>query len=522
AAKVPVFEQEHAGEPRPERQVAKAGFDPLAARVLGETQFSGKEAILGQAAGILMMEMPDLSETEFQTFADHYLNQRRSKRQETEVKGKNRMGSLWVWSPTEEHLKIGEHLLIKARASSPDGEPTPEGAMAVADAYKEGLITAEARKGLSGGDMIIRLTRTPKAAGGSMSVMFPRGTFVLFDDKSAGEPVKLYPMMNSALDLFGEVKDGVHIPCLNGSYKRGIKTTRVLKIDIGFDAKVAALFRDRTEDELLQMAVEAVLLNHPELTREQIQYHITQVRVPKTENVVVTDALVAAAKRRIAGDTSAVAVTAPAAASQSGPTTPKMTVTPPSKPAVQDDDNRYGVTSSAGIKGVRIDPEVPSDPSGILSKDPNGKPIWKKMVQHVPEYPENELLGTWIAVPEAEARQYVLWLRLDTMEAMAAAGGGALPADATEVLKAKAELDQKQTYYYKGSLIFTRTGDVGGALKGPNDSSPKPVRAKWRFDGLQSVEFTPSTEVKKLVFSREGRLVLHDDRSGKLIVLRKQ
>ncbi len=518
SANVPIFEREPVRRSIPERQVLKAGIEPIAAKILDGNRFTGKEGILGRTAGILMMERPNLSAAEFRTFADRYLNQRRTESQEADVKGKKRSASLWIWTPTEEHFKIGQHLVEKARAASAGGEMS--GGATVADAFKEGLITAEARKGISG-NMIIRLTRTPKASDGSMSVSFPRGTFILFDDKGDGQPVKLYPIQDTPLDLFGEVQDGAHIPCLNGSYKRRIKTTRVLKIDVGFDARVATLFHDRKEDEFLQMAVEAVLLDHPDLTRDQLQYHITQVRVPKIENVAVTDALIDAAKRRIAGDASGVAVTAPPQ-TQSQSRVRSMPTAPPKAPAKQDDPNRYGLTLSAGVKGVRIDPEVPVDPTGVLTKDPSGKAIWKKMVQYVPEYPENELQGTWISVPEAEARQYVLWLRLDAMDALAAAGGGALPADAARALEAKAQLDQKLTHYYIGSLSFSQTGDVGGALKGPNDSSPTPVRAKWRFDGIQTVQLAPSTEIKKLVFSREKRLVFHDERSGRLVVLRKQ
>jgi hypothetical protein len=162
-------------------------------------------------------------------------------------------------------------------------EKNPEAGLTLANALAEGYLIAETGKGVHA-LMILRLTRTPTAPPGPLHVSVPAGTVLFFDDKGDGDPAKLYPLFDGNIDLFGEIADGVQLPCINGSYKRRIKTRRMLRVTAEFDGKMGALFQNRPESDRLSMAVEAVLHHHPDLTPEQIQYHVTHVGVPSVDD----------------------------------------------------------------------------------------------------------------------------------------------------------------------------------------------------------------------------------------------
>jgi len=533
SALVPVFKVDYTNSRKMNDRITQAGLDPLAAEILSNKS-PKKDDVLGIAAGILMIDRENLSLSEFQGFVDRFFTRRMSIEQAGTVKGNSREAPLFIWTPTPDHLKTGQHLFEKAKFTIgnnpvPTSTTTPSGEMSgtitLADAMAKDMVAASAGKGLAG-FMNIRMMRTAKAPPGPMQVTMPLGTYVLFDDKGDGQPVKLYPVHEGTVNLFGSVAGGVQVPCFNGSYKRRIKTTKTLRVSAGFDEKVAALFAGRPQSDYLQMGVELALLDNADLTRDQIQYHIAQVGVPLTQNLGVTDEIVSAAKQRLEGK--AVSAVSPAMTSSISVTADTSSNTSATKPTAtrsrsSSSQLEFGITRSAGEKGVRVDPNTPNDPDGLIAKSPNGAAMWQKMVEHVPEYPESELVGTWIAVPETEARQYVLALRYHQMEAMSAASGNPLPDQMKQMLAQKAALDQKMTHHYTGSLIFSPTGDVAGSIKGPNKPALTSIRAKWKFDGIQTVNFVQTTGlISKMVFAQNGRIAFHDERSGLLLVLKKQ
>jgi len=498
-------------------KVSRAGHEPLAEGILSADGANGKDAILGKAAGLMMVNQPALTARQFELYVDQYLIKRITERQNKQIEKGDREATLLRWSPNESHLKLGFHFLERSRSNEP-GAPPPKN-LSVADAFAKGFLQAEVRKGVRS-DMIIRVTRTPKATGTSAEVSFPIGTYFLFDDKEDGSPAKFYPLTDTTVDLFGEIKDGAHIPCINASYKRRIKTRRTIPVEFGFDEKAAQLWTNRPESERLQMAVEGVLLEHPELENEQIQYHITQVGAPGVDDLAVNEELIAAAKNRIAGGSASVATSPPP---PSVPEKPKMAPTPsrPDPLRSRPEPNQYGVTLAEGARGVRIDPETPGDSDGLLARDPNGKAVWKRMVQHVPEYPEEALVGSWTPVPRGEAIQSLLSLKMDTLEELSAATGESIPPEIIQTMEAMLKLNDNQTFYYMGTIHFEGTGEVKGSIKGLNDTSATPIQAKWKFDGMKTIRITPGTEIRHFVFGDQGRIIYHDDRSGRLIVLRK-
>lgn len=508
----------HKEDDAAERKVSRAGHEPLAEGILSEA-VKGKDEILGMAAALVMVNQPGLTTNQLQLYVDRYFNKRRTERQQKELDTGDRRGPLWVWNSDESHLKLGFHYLEKAR-SRESGAPVPK-KLTAADACAKGFLQAEVRKGiLSNSDMIVRVTRTPKATGSSAEVTFPIGTYFLFDDREDGEPAKFFPITEMTIDLFGEIKEGAHLPCLNASYKRRISTRRTIAVKFGFDEKAAKLWADRPESHRLQMAVEAVLLEHPDLTDEQIQYHIVQVGAPGVEDLALTEELIAAAKNRITGGHPSVPITPPTTSEPEKPkTVPEPSRPKPSRP--EPEPNPYGVTLSEGMRGVRIDPNVPRDPDGLLAREPNGKAVWKTMVQHVPEYPEEALIGNWSPLPRGEAIQSLLSLKMDTLEEISAATGESIPPEMVQTMEAMMKLNDNQTFYYTGNLGFRRNGEVRGAINGPNDSSVTPIDAKWKFDGMKTIRITPGNEIKHFIFGRDGRLIYHDERSGRLIVMRK-
>jgi hypothetical protein len=38
---------------------------------------------------------------------------------------------------------------------------------------------------------------------------------------------------------------------------------------------------------------------------------------------------------------------------------------------------------------------------------------------------------------------------------------------------------------------------------------------------MKTIRITPGNEIKHFIFGRDGRLIYHDERSGRLIVMRK-
>lgn len=520
SAVVPVVEKRKT----PEIRILRAGFDPALTGLLGSDGSLNREDTMGRAAALLLSNRPKLSLAEFSNYIERAFASRLNE-EETKLKAKpgDREYVRVVWKPTLEHLKMGEHLIEKSRFLRNPPKPG-EAQVTLADAMAKGHITGEMRKGVSS-LMILRLTRTPTAPPGPMQVTTPPGTVLHFDDKGDGNPVKLYPLHDGTIDLFGEIADGVQLPCINGSYKRRIKTTRVIPIKSSFDAKIGALFQNRRDTDRLAMAVEAILHERSDLDPGQIQYHINQVRVPFTEDTVVTEDLIADARARLAGDTPpSPAPPKVAMSTQPAPAAPEPTSRPTGptpKPAPS--DSIFGITRSAGEKGVRIDPNVPSDPLNQLAGARNANAMWRKMVAFVPEYPESAVVGTWTSVPEAEARQYVLALRMHAMETAAAAEGQAIPPQLKQMIAANTELDQKMTHCYTGTLTFSPNGEVTGTYRGPNYPAPRTLKTRWRFDGVQKIDLNPSPVIKDLIFAANGCLVFHDDEgSGILLVLRKQ
>lgn len=145
------------------------------------------------------------------------------------------------------------------------------------------------------------------------------------------------------------------------------------------------------------------------------------------------------------------------------------------------------------------------------------------MVAFVPEFPEFSVVGTWVSVPEEEARPYVLAQRLHWLETVSAIEGKPMDPQVKAMIEANAKLDQKMTHCYHATFTFSADGKVTGTYRGPNYEAHRTLETKWRFDGVRTIDLNPSSTIGELVFAANGRLVFHDDEgSGILLVLKKK
>lgn len=347
--KLPVIESFTVGV---QVMISKAGFDPLAAEILAASTSmkNDKDVILSQSAALWLVKNPNLDLPTFQTATHQLYTQRidtRTKRDLSFSKAhtpnifERRLVEL-AWDGTAEHFEMGGHLLEKAKFNLQSGDgsaaaaatsPSAPRTISLVEALDAGLVTASGRKGLNG-RLIVKLTRTEQAPPGPLHIDVPVGTVLMVDDGKP-EPMRLYPLTNERIDLFGPVSGGAQIPVLYGSYKRKIKTTQPLGVQAVFDPKIADLFVGRPAEHYPQMAVESVLLDRSDLDRDQIQYHLSLVGVPGTEDsLAVTDEWIEAAKHRIAGDKSSIELppskTALETASSARPAPPTQRMNTPS------------------------------------------------------------------------------------------------------------------------------------------------------------------------------------------------
>ncbi len=510
---VPVIETAQVGptkyENRNHSSITRAGLDLLAAKILGDVKATDHDDILSTTAGLLMIKTPNLSLDQLQAYATRVFTDRTTLFQQRYVLNKkSRTSELYTWTATSEHLVKGEHLLEKAKF---DSSQTDEAAMppsrevksdndktvSLVDALAQDQVTIAGRKGL-GGKLILRLTRTKLAPSGPMQVRIPIGTVLLVDDGRGDEPLRVYPLYDETIDLFGSVEGGVQVPVLNGSYKREIKTTRELGVTAEFDAKIESLFGDRPADHYPQMAIEAVLLDRDDLDRDQIQYHISQVGVPNEQMAMeVTQPLIDTAKRRIAGDETAVATESTASLPNSDRI--KSSVSPPA-------DSRSKNSQSQ----LPVEPKVMSQP---LSEDDQRKAaLVEKRREYAPESPEQDLVGTWVAVSETEARKFFEPMMVNRLEQAAIAMGKSLSNEERQMVEAQAAMALRSLKVFSGTITFDADGKLEGKLTGPHVGRGGNLTGRWQVLGggggfsINLSGIGASFDINQLVYVAEGRL----------------
>ncbi|MEZ6034557.1 MAG: FHA domain-containing protein [Planctomycetaceae bacterium] len=475
--------------------ITVAGFDPLAANIMTiptSVKFKN-DVVMSQAAALWLTNRPDLKLSTFQAAVKNiFLNRMTTnmKRALSPARAKifERRNA---WNPTIDHLKMGQHLLERAKfelamdekvattgkvagdASGTDVASTAGGAsnaverdtLTLVEALDADVVTVAGRKGLDG-RVIITLTRSETAPAGPMHVKISVGTVLLVDDGKP-EPVKCYPLCDQRIDLFGPISGGAQVPVLYGSYKRKFKTTKELPIHARYDSKIADLFAERPPAHHPQMAVEAVLLDQPELNCDQVQYHLSLTGVPVSEAdsapepVQVTEALLAAARLRIAGDNSAITpeIASPSstkAADVSNSSMQGKRPSPRNKPSSQTDGNK---------NPLQVADQSPH-PSTAQAGDPPELDLYKpedrdrarellaELNKHVPESPEDDLLGTWVTVPDKEAREIAETLMLNYYKRAAIAQGKTLSDEELGMLTSKVKQDLRGLRVLTGSIEF--------------------------------------------------------------------
>jgi hypothetical protein len=550
AAKVPVIETAEVAplkiRPLNHSSISRAGFDPVAAEFLAaETRMNAKDEILSKTAALWLMDKPDLDLEKFQTSATRTFTERvtiSDKRNMNFLGNKapnmlRRKTQMKTWNATEEHLKMGEHLLEKAKfdpQSVPDAEatsrekPSLPGTMSLVDALDSGLATASGRKGLNG-RLIVKLTRTAQAPAGPLHVNVPIGTVLSVDDGKP-EPMQVYALYDERIDLFGQVSGGAQVPVLYGSYKRKIKTTMELEVTATFDPAIAELFRNRPDEHYAQMAVEAVLLDRDDLDRDQIQYHLSLVGVPATEDATaVTEELIEVAKRRIAGDKTEFLAVASKQSTSDSPSSSSTSSAMKNEPASQ---------AAAPVDSPAQASTTDRDLIELSNMSPDEKERARKLLdemnKYLPDSPEEDIIGTWVTVSEAEAREIAEQIRLSFYKQIAITQSKTLSEDELRQLEQQVRAELRGLRVVSGSVSF-EIDEKGlkrynGKLSNRQPRVTMNLGGNWSLDGngfilspSGGVHFT----VERLTYVADGRLAqLGQFPGGRItygiVVLKKQ
>lgn len=504
--------------------VSRAGFDESAARIFGKEDDPGREQVMNLAAALLMLENRDLNLDQFQAYIERTFTGRMSASQKAKFSPNNRRTVLYIWEATAEHLKMGEHLFEKSQASTDiaaadatSASPNLSKSTPLAEAVERGFVTIGGRKGLNG-RVIVRLARTAQAPSGPLRVTVPAGTVLEIDDGRQDQPMTVYPLYDEVIELFGKVEGGAQLPVLYGSYKRKLKTTKPLGIRPRFDPKVQALFEERPPAHYLQMAIEAVLLDQSDLTRDQIQFHVTTVGVPgEPSTLAVTDELVEAARRRLAGDTTASVESSPSAAHDKPAA--------PGSGAKRDEQQR-----AAMAQKNRSNSNAAAKPGASKAQGDQFGNLRELMQKFQPEDPEADLVGTWVALPEAEARKFVEPMMTRLFEQIAVSQDKTLSAAERNLIAAQAKAAQANLKVFTGTVRFEANQQFRGQLTGRHAAGAGNLAGRWKYDNGDGFKLTTSgtgvaLDITQLVYVAEGRLAFlgaGGPRSRAIIVLKKQ
>ena len=323
----------------------------------------------------------------------------------------------------------------------------------------------------------------------------------------------------------------MQVPVLYGSYKRKILTSKPLGIQAKFDPAVADLFSDRPESHYPQMAVEAVLLDRPDLDTAQVQYHMNLTRIPETEGpTAVSNELLKAAKKRIDGDKSArVIATEPAitdTAAKAKTDSSFLKKNPDPKPGTNDNRVDRSTVSGDSLPWESVKPEERNQE----------RMLWEDMTRFVPDNLEDHLVGTWVTVPRFEAQRLAEEMRFKHYERLSMAQGKTLSDNEVIGLKMRVQEELKDLRVLSGSIEFEidqrgrkrYSGTLG--IRKPQLSVK--YAGNWHTDG-NGKEFSISTSgnshyhLEQLSFVAEGRLAqlgqfLGDGSSYGVVVLKKK
>lgn len=178
------------------------------------------------------------------------------------------------------------------------------------------------------------------------------------------------------------------------------------------------------------------------------------------------------------------------------------------------------VTSVAlGEDFIRIDPEAPLPP---LSESSNGKDAWRKMVEHVPEFPEKAIVGTWNSISKEESLPYIYQVSLQLAEAAVALQG----CDVTEreklTFQELAQLNSKTTTVYRGTITFGENGKANGSVTSLASGTTRQVTDEdWRFEAPNKVHLRiHGPSIRLFRFAEGGRLVSFENQV--MLVLEKE
>lgn len=168
---------------------------------------------------------------------------------------------------------------------------------------------------------------------------------------------------------------------------------------------------------------------------------------------------------------------------------------------------------------IRIDPEAPLPP---LSESSNGKDAWRKMVEHVPEFPEKAIVGTWNSISKEESLPYIYQVSLQLAEAAAALQGRDVTEQEKLTFQELAQLNSKTTTVYRGTITFDENGKANGSVTSLASGKTSQLSDEdWRFEAPNKVHlhiYGPS--IGSFRFAGGGRLVSFENQV--MFVLEKE
>lgn len=139
--------------------------------------------------------------------------------------------------------------------------------------------------------------------------------------------------------------------------------------------------------------------------------------------------------------------------------------------------------------------------------------LLKERDKFLPDSPEEDLLGTWVTVPEAESRRYAMPIRLSFYKQAAIAQGKTLSQTELRQLEQQVETEMRGLRVLNGSITFEinekNLKRYTGKLSCRQPRLSVNLGGNWRYEGNGFV-LSPSGGVhfkmERLTYVAEGRL----------------